>query len=1037
MVSECKEMIAYIDEQVEVMDNVVNLQVDTAERERLNDIEIAAKQLWEQLQTHDWGYFEDDNADMNKMMSELEYTSRIWSLSGPEQLFAPSMFSFKTWEDLSPADPAGVIMDGDKPKSSAQTTIETIDKVVIVEKPDSTTKVVNKKFTQETWDWLYHDQAYGAAARNSLRTKYQDAVKMLLPEAVRKLDESGYFDVDSPLVQQPINDGLWVELKPLLLDDDFTVIFKSELQADDPLQAVGQDTKAEAEKEARDKAETMNWSDFSESIREDARKCIAAVLRKPWKDLKDSQVDCIKSWYIRHRGVVPQSVENNSEVETTGDENDVLSPAEDAEVTQACQDHWFYVSFGGVSQFNRDETYKANESKFADAKRRAVGEKKTESHKLLRSKLDSLVQPSEVKIEEKVDDMLDADESRLNFSSTIKPFRKKAEILRNKMHSLESSDYDDGQLKLRLELEQEHLHLLAELRDCFADKFQQEASVKLFMLPAKQPDELWDSRNKFDTNKHEKVFSTRAFLAQVCRWLSVPVFTVHATERYWLELSVEQRQACIRLGYSADVWDRQVDECATHVWRPMGIARKGEAAAKKTGLNPVLEWYATWPKSYVDGLMAPLESAMGSVGRVLTGDRTKFGFLVQPYRSELFYWELIEYVRKFVLSGLLVYLKPGSLSQLFVACMFSIGFLLLVGKSMPYRDPSSNATKLLSEATLAFILLCTLAMRSNLVGEYLGVDEYAELMIGCTLLGNVVPGLTSMLRAFRLYFETLTHVLEALSDDSTSKVESGSWFIGCLTCAGPKTFLSNLKLIMGKMYSYGVQLTSSLKELDDDMTNGTGVLLAAAMVTTTTTSSENTPQEKTDDDGNVDQSGEMPEMTCPYLYRQTSAAASAQVIKFGVLDQHLYEISEMSKIKHRSLRIAMRKEKNIGTQFLLDIGYTQALWDNDDQPTKALEQNFQKLEGIQTMAKLLGFDDNNWGYYMCDKSYSTAVQDRLDRREYMVQQIQLSSVNNLQQLASDTKVNWKDTNLPELQEDDILEPLTRAWKNVRRESIQQ
>ena len=122
-----------------------------------------------------------------------------------------------------------------------------------------------------------------------------------------------------------------------------------------------------------------------------------------------------------------------------------------------------------------------------------------------------------------------------------------------------------------------------------------------------------------------------------------------------------------------------------------------------------------------------------------------------------------------------------------------------------------------------------------------------------------------------------------------------------------------------------------------------------------------------------------------------------------------------------------------------NLGYTAAIWDNDYQTTKPpLEKDFEMLAEHQATATLLGFDTHNWMYYMSAKGYSAAVQDRADRKDYMAQQIKLNGVQTLQQLADGTREGkWTETTLPELQEDDILDPLTRAWKNVCRESAQQ
>eukprot|EP01049_Picozoa_sp_SAG25_P015402 SAG25_NODE_3116_length_1212_cov_1.476190_2_plen_61_part_01 len=55
-----------------------------------------------------------------------------------------------------------------------------------------------------------------------------------------------------------------------------------------------------------------------------------------------------------------------------------------------------------------------------------------------------------------------------------------------------------------------------------------------------------------------------------------------------------------------------------------------------------------------------------------------------------------------ILSGVLIFVAPGSLSQVFVGAVLSLAYLLLVARLMPYRDPKSNRTKLLAEGTLSF-----------------------------------------------------------------------------------------------------------------------------------------------------------------------------------------------------------------------------------------------------------------------------------------------------------------------------------------------
>ena len=47
------------------------------------------------------------------------------------------------------------------------------------------------------------------------------------------------------------------------------------------------------------------------------------------------------------------------------------------------------------------------------------------------------------------------------------------------------------------------------------------------------------------------------------------------------------------------------------------------------------------------------------------GDKSKFAFLVRAYEPQYFWFELVDYGKKFLLSGVLIFCAPGSVSQAF------------------------------------------------------------------------------------------------------------------------------------------------------------------------------------------------------------------------------------------------------------------------------------------------------------------------------------------------------------------------------------
>ena len=53
------------------------------------------------------------------------------------------------------------------------------------------------------------------------------------------------------------------------------------------------------------------------------------------------------------------------------------------------------------------------------------------------------------------------------------------------------------------------------------------------------------------------------------------------------------------------------------------------------------------------------------------GNTDKFEFLVRDYKPEYYYWEVVEMIRKLLLTGMIIFVDAGSTAQVFVACVVS------------------------------------------------------------------------------------------------------------------------------------------------------------------------------------------------------------------------------------------------------------------------------------------------------------------------------------------------------------------------------
>jgi len=98
-------------------------------------------------------------------------------------------------------------------------------------------------------------------------------------------------------------------------------------------------------------------------------------------------------------------------------------------------------------------------------------------------------------------------------------------------------------------------------------------------------------------------------------------------------------------------------------------------------------------------LLSPAEMAMKHQRTV-----AKYGFLYSDYEPRAYYWEIVMLIQKLLLTGLLIFIKPGTVSQLAAGFVISLGFFVAHVRILAYKDDDDDDFQFASMLTITLNL---------------------------------------------------------------------------------------------------------------------------------------------------------------------------------------------------------------------------------------------------------------------------------------------------------------------------------------------
>lgn len=98
-------------------------------------------------------------------------------------------------------------------------------------------------------------------------------------------------------------------------------------------------------------------------------------------------------------------------------------------------------------------------------------------------------------------------------------------------------------------------------------------------------------------------------------------------------------------------------------------------------------------------------------------------------------WDSIEMLRKVFITGLIIFVRPGSLLQIVVALASSLAFGFAAAWYRPYINGAANAFKVATEITLTLTLTFATMLRFDLSKEDVSADTVGAWLTLVNLIG--------------------------------------------------------------------------------------------------------------------------------------------------------------------------------------------------------------------------------------------------------------------------------------------------------------
>jgi len=139
----------------------------------------------------------------------------------------------------------------------------------------------------------------------------------------------------------------------------------------------------------------------------------------------------------------------------------------------------------------------------------------------------------------------------------------------------------------------------------------------------------------------------------------------------------------------------------------------------------------------------------------------ELAFLTKEYEADLYWFEVVEYTKKLIMTGVLMKAEQGSSSQVFFGLIISFVYFALVVRTLPYRSWRTDVIRVVGELQLFLTMLCVLMLRLDLHQEWMTSERVSTVFIVVNFVMTPVPFVYDVVARMWKFAQSINEMLEA------------------------------------------------------------------------------------------------------------------------------------------------------------------------------------------------------------------------------------------------------------------------------------